>query len=460
MPINTNHPSYNATAEAWSRCRDVVAGEQAVKKAGTKYLPRLSAQSGPDYENYKLRATFFNIVGKTLGALVGLAMTKPVIEKHDEQLDYWFTDGEGLQLNEMVGLALSEILLMGRIGLLVDAPVGGGKPSISTYAAESIINWRVSNGVLQWVVLKEVVEKSNSTDLYVTETEEQYRLLALMNGAYYTQLFDKNSQPITLPIFPQIGNRPMDFIPFLVINASSTGMAIEKPPMEDIANLNLSLYRTSADVEWGRHFTGLPTPVVSGTDASTVLTIGGTNAWVLPDAQAKAYYLEFTGQGLQSLEKAITEKQGQLASMSARMIDQSTRGSESAEAVRMRYLSESATLTQACQMIEKGLNLVYSWLAKFVGTEAPSITMPKEFLGAKLSAAELNALTDAYLKGTIDRATFVYNLRRGDMLDPNRPDDDVVNSIAVESGAEVTKPTTTQSVANNQPAAASTENTQ
>lgn len=457
MPINSNHPSYTANSEAWTRCRDVVAGEQAVKKAGTKYLPRLSAQSPTDYENYKLRATFFNIVGKTLGALVGLAMTKPVIEKHDEQLDKWFKDGEGLQLNELIGLSLYEILLMGRIGLLVDAPVGGGQPIISTYLAESIINWRVSGSQLEWVVLKEIVEKQNSADPYVTETEVQYRLLAIVNGIYMMQIFDKAGQAISAPITPTVGNQPINYIPFIVINASSTSMAVEKPPMEDIANLNLSLYRTSADLEWGRHFTGLPTPVVSGVDSSTVLTIGGTNAWVLPDAQGKAYYLEFTGQGLQSLEKAVTEKQGQLASMSARMIDQSTRGSESAEAVRMRYLSESATLTQACQMIEKGFNIVYSWLSKFVGTEAPTILMPKEFLGAKLTPAELTALTESYLKGTIDKATYIYNLRRGDILDPNRPDEDVIKSIITESGAEVTKPTT-QSVVST--SAAAPENSQ
>ena len=457
MPINSNHPSYTANSEAWTRCRDVVAGEQAVKKAGTKYLPRLSAQNPTDYENYKLRATFFNIVGKTLGALVGLAMTKPVIEKHDEQLDKWFKDGEGLQLNELIGLSLYEILLMGRIGLLVDAPVGGGQPIISTYLAESIINWCVSGGQLEWVVLKEIVEKQNSADPYVTETEVQYRLLAIVNGIYMMQIFDKAGQAISAPITPTVGNQPINYIPFIVINASSTSMTVEKPPMEDIANLNLSLYRTSADLEWGRHFTGLPTPVVSGVDSSTVLTIGGTNAWVLPDAQGKAYYLEFTGQGLQSLEKAVTEKQGQLASMSARMIDQSTRGSESAEAVRMRYLSESATLTQACQMIEKGFNIVYSWLSKFVGTEAPTILMPKEFLGAKLTPAELTALTESYLKGTIDKATYIYNLRRGDILDPNRPDEDVIKSIITESGAEVSKPTT-QSVVST--SAAAPENSQ
>lgn len=437
MPINSSHPSYSQYKEIWQKCRDVSAGEDAIKKAGTKYLPMLSAQKPDDYANYKLRASFFNIVGKTLRALVGLVMSKPVIEQHDEELNAYFTDGQGFQLGELIGYSLQEILLMGRIGMLVDAPVGGGKPSIGVYLAESIVNWSASGDVLNWVVLREAVEVPNINDRYVIDTEVRYRLLELVDGQYHISLFDEKGGFLWTTV-PKVKDQPLNFIPFIVINASSTGMEVEKPPMADIVNLNLSLYRTSADLEWGRHFTGLPTPVISGVDSSTVLTIGGTNAWVIPDAQGKAYYLEFTGQGLQSLEKAITEKQGQLATMSARMIDQSTRGSESAEAVRMRYLSESATLNQACQMVEKGLNLAYSWLAFFIGTGAPTITLPKEFLGAKMTPAELTALTEAYLKGTIDKETYIYNLRKGDLLDPNRTDEEVVSSIVTESGAEVT----------------------
>jgi len=56
MNVNSTHPDYDASAAAWSRARDVIAGEDAVKAAGERYLPRLDSQSEEEYAAYKARA--------------------------------------------------------------------------------------------------------------------------------------------------------------------------------------------------------------------------------------------------------------------------------------------------------------------------------------------------------------------------------------------------------------------
>ncbi len=48
MSVNSTHPDYDASLPAWLRARDVIAGEDAVKSAGEKYLPRLEAQTDED----------------------------------------------------------------------------------------------------------------------------------------------------------------------------------------------------------------------------------------------------------------------------------------------------------------------------------------------------------------------------------------------------------------------------
>ena len=45
MPVNSTHPDYDANLVAWSRARDVISGEDAVRSAGTRYLPRLDSQT-------------------------------------------------------------------------------------------------------------------------------------------------------------------------------------------------------------------------------------------------------------------------------------------------------------------------------------------------------------------------------------------------------------------------------
>jgi hypothetical protein len=65
MAVNSTHPDYDANLPAWLRARDVLAGEDAVKVAGEKYLPRLESQTDDEYHAYRARAAFFNASART-----------------------------------------------------------------------------------------------------------------------------------------------------------------------------------------------------------------------------------------------------------------------------------------------------------------------------------------------------------------------------------------------------------
>ena len=76
MPVNSNHPEYDATLPAWVRARDVLAGEDAVKAAGEKYLPRLDSQSEQEFGNYVRRACFFGATARTLDEYLDLVFRR------------------------------------------------------------------------------------------------------------------------------------------------------------------------------------------------------------------------------------------------------------------------------------------------------------------------------------------------------------------------------------------------
>ena len=72
MPANSTHPDYDSALPAWLRARDVFAGEDAVKAAGERYLPKLDSQSADEYNAYRARASFFNATARTVDGFVGL----------------------------------------------------------------------------------------------------------------------------------------------------------------------------------------------------------------------------------------------------------------------------------------------------------------------------------------------------------------------------------------------------
>ncbi len=94
MAINSAHPDYDASAAAWSRARNVLAGEDAVKAAGEKYLPKLDSQSDEEYAAYRARASFFGATARTLEEYLDLIFRRtPVMSiARPEQLGAFVED--------------------------------------------------------------------------------------------------------------------------------------------------------------------------------------------------------------------------------------------------------------------------------------------------------------------------------------------------------------------------------
>lgn len=420
------HPDYVQMLPTWTQIRDCYDGERAIKSKSTIYLPRLTAQSDQDYANYLGRALFFPITGKTASSMVGLATSKPPKVDAPDTMSSYFKDTESgqYQFTEFFLRTFGEVVLQGRVGILIDAPMNRvGDPLPVPYIAENVINWQEdASGKLTMLLLREFTNVAGD-EKFSTKVVCQFRHCFIDgDGLYKQEILDEDLESNGTLIVPTFSGQPIDYIPFTCIGASGVHMWIDKPPMQDISTINVSHYMTSADLEWGRHIVGLPTPVVSGVDTGTSLSIGGTAAWILPTPEARAYYLEFLGQGLSSLERAMTEKIGLMSAMSARLVDSSSKGSEAAEAVRLRYVNEAASLIHIVGSAETGLTLVFNTIARLLRTSEVQFKLPRDVLGAAISFQDIKVLFEAYFEGAVSKETLVYNLRRLDAIDPNRTD--------------------------------------
>ena len=61
-----------------------LSGEDAVKAAGEKYLPRLDSQTDDEFAAYRKRASFFNATARTADGYVGLMFRRPPFVKVPE----------------------------------------------------------------------------------------------------------------------------------------------------------------------------------------------------------------------------------------------------------------------------------------------------------------------------------------------------------------------------------------
>lgn len=417
MPVTSTHPQYKEYVDNWIDCRIAFEGEKAVKAARTRYLPKLVGQSEADYESYKNRAVFYAIVDKTVQSLVGMAADMPVELHYPEPMSSYFNDHSGLQFNELMLICIQELVLMARVGVLVDRPATGGGPYFVIYKTEDIINWKMDRDRLTSLVLREQYEETSDTDEFDVTIKVRYRHLKIENDELVINVYDE--RPSLTASYTVINTgRVMSRIPFVCANSKGLNIEPARSSVQDLVSVNFSQYRSSADLEHGRHFTGLPTPYITGAAGDEKMRIGSTTAWVIPNEKATVGFLEFTGQGLQSLEKAIVEKKSLLASLSARLIDNSSRGSEAAETVRLRYMSETASLKVIVMTVQALLNEVYGLIAEMEGYDASEIRIKlnTDFLGSKMSAAELTAWTRAYLDGAVPMTLYIHALKEGRVM--------------------------------------------
>src|SRR5512133_907907 len=116
MQVDATHPDYDTALAAWMRARDVLAGEDAVKAAGTKYLPRLDSQSDEEYAAYKGRASFFGATARTVKEYLDLVFRKaPTINPQPSTLKTFLNDCDlhGLDFQGYARHVLTEVLSVG-----------------------------------------------------------------------------------------------------------------------------------------------------------------------------------------------------------------------------------------------------------------------------------------------------------------------------------------------------------
>ena len=445
MPVNSTHPDYDANLFKWQRCRDCRSGGDAVKARKQAYLPALESTSADParYKTYLNRAVFYNATARTISGLSGTVFRKdPSIVSPDALLpalqDITLTH---VPLASFALSSFEEILTTGRYGVLVDLPAAEDVPEEHAadirpywvpYRAEQIINWRTAslNGrlVLTLLVLKELVEEPDQHDEFVPKVLTQYRVLRLAPDGYEVQLYrqvgsDPNAVEVLGPTRQPVrrGER-LAFIPFYLAGPTSVTADVAAPPLLDLVDVNLSHYRTSADLEHGRHYTALPTPYVAGVPPTTQLEIGSGSAWVFSDPQAHAGMVEFTGSGLQALERAMATKEAQMAVLGARLLESQKPSVESSDTLRTRQNGEQSVLRTMAgtlsQVLTMALRTTVWWMGLDIPDEECHATLNTEFFSLRLSGDEATALVTLWQAGGISFDTLYWNLERGEWTKP------------------------------------------
>ncbi|WP_169975857.1 DUF4055 domain-containing protein [Campylobacter sp. RM16191] len=375
MAVNNKHPEYLQNTKSWQTMRDVLAGEVA-KEA---YVPKLSDQTAEEYQAYVGRPEFYNATGRTGNALTGLLFAKPPRAELPTAFNK-IIQNVSLDDDTLEALAKNiadECLAVGRCGVLVDLPsvekAGFTQAEVEEqnirayavlYKAEDIINWKITkvNGSnkTSLVVLAETYDEPTN-DEFEHKIKTRYRVLDLSEGYYRQRVFMETHGKfeVVSEIYPSVNGKRLDYLPFTFLNVTDLKTRIEKPPLLDLAKVNISHFKSEVDLEHGTHYTALPTPYVTGYQGDggedSKLKLGSTVVWTVSNPQAKVGFLEFSGAGLSTLETRIAVKEKRMAILGARLLMDEKKTAEATETLQMRKSGENAVLTSVANTVSAGV---------------------------------------------------------------------------------------------------------
>lgn len=449
--VDQVHPQYEKMADQWKNCRDVVAGSKAIKDAGKRYLPALKDQTDEDYQAYKQRASWMGATWATIRGFKGMLLRKPPEIDAPESIKAYLDDVtmSGKSIYDLIDIITDEMLTTKRPGILVDYPQASQegmtaaqaealnmRPSLAFYPAESIINWRqerINNAyVLSMVVLTEDAPLEGNE--FQHNTEVHYRVLDLAwkpadkkdeppSRVYRQRVFriekanggsEGEQQQVGADVFPVMNGKFLTEIPFII------DPEVDDPPLGDLVDLNLDHYRLSADLKHGLHFGGLPTGIITGytpENASDKLYVGSASFIVLPQPDARAYFMEYSGQGLKPISEEMAKTEERMAVVGARLLATEKKDSETAQTANIHRAGESSVLSNIGETVGIMLSKALTIFSEWAGVEKEiTVEMNDEFLPQGIDPQAMTALVGAWQQGAISLQTLFENLQAGEII--------------------------------------------
>jgi hypothetical protein len=468
MPIDTLHPDYAQHQERWQILRDAYEGDRAIKAAtardaytngrlvrqpGSRYLPRPRGLDTDQYHAYVQRPAWFAATKRTIIGMRGAVFRRDPSTQGAESFQADLSDitGTGVAMTAFAKQLFAETMLMGRYGVLVDWSDAADRPYWVSYCTETIRNWRIETHQgqprLTLVVLGETHETPAPDDRFALITTRRYRELSLENGIYVVRLWEERTgenaagepmrtHDVIEERIPMRRGVPLDFLPFAFVSPSDVEASIEESPVQEVVDLNLRHWRRSAGYEHGLYLTGLPTFIVTGHDPDrdepdpetgtqpSDVTLGSQQAMFLIEPEAKAYMLEFHGQGLGAVRESLEDSKREMAVMGARLLEEQPRVNETATGVMMRQSGDISILRTLAASASSALTKALRWDAWWRGAAATpqadsiALELNREFFPHSLSPQQLQVLMSALQEGQISFETWYYNLQQGDLAEP------------------------------------------
>lgn len=469
--IEDKDPNSPATTSfAWDRMIDVwdmvetlLGGTRTMRAAGTKYLPQHEEETSDNYRERLDTNTLFNMMELTLNSFVGRPFSDPVglnedvpdqIRDISRDIDLqgndittfareWFREsiakGFAHCLVEFPGLADEELENRTR----ADDMESGRRPYWLLVKPENLIfasaeTVETPNGPQEFLthvrIREQVIQRVGFSEIVV----DQIRVLEPGSFQVWQLLKDDKNKPEWRII--EQGFTDLDFIPLVTFYTDRKDLMVAKPPLEDLAHLNIRHWQSTSDQVNILTVARFPMLAVSGaTDqAGSVMRIGPRQLLGTKDPMGKFYYVEHDGKSIEAGEKDLQKLEDQMSSYGAEFLKRQP-GNMTATGRALDSAESMSLLQDITVRFIDTMNTALDFTAQWMGLEeGGTVTVNTEFGPEEIEEPDVETLNSARKNRDISRVAYLTELKRRGVLAEDY--DDVADLEVLLAEVEVLKP--------------------
>ena len=417
--VGDPNSAWYAQEPHWVLIEDLLQGTYGMRRKHRRYLPQEPRELDESYDNRLARSVCPPYYQRLERMLAGMLTRKPVklqdvSDAIREQL--FDVDMQGNDLNVWTYETARKLVRYGHIGCLVDAPSNGGRPYWCTYTPRQILGYRTEqqDGAQRLIQLRlqETVLEVDPDSKYGEKQIDQIRVLT--PGEYQIHQRQDNGEYKVV----DEGTTSLAEIPFSVAYSNRVGFLESRPPLEDIAELNLKSYQVQSDLDNQLHISAVPMLALFGFPSSAEEVSAGPGEALAFPADGRAEYIEPQGRSFDFQFKRLEQIALQINELGLSAVLGQKLSAETAASKMIDRSQGDSTMMVIAQNVQDMIDNCLKFHAEFMGQQeaAGSCTVNRDFIGARLDPTDVNALLQLYTAGTITKETLLQQLADGEVL--------------------------------------------
>lgn len=433
----TTSDSYDRMAPRWAVIETLLGGTEAMRAAGEEYLPKHTEETDLGYQERLQAAVLTNFVEQTLDTLAGKPFTEPVdvseevpVAIRDQLLDDIDLQGNKLDVfcrrwfREGMGKALCHVLIDmprpaptpdGAPRTLDDDRKQGVRPYWVMIKPECVLFARAEmvDGV-ETLMHVRIIESYTVQDGFMEVTKQRIRVLE----PGLVQLWEKDERKSkgTKEVWEkrEEWTTGLTYIPLVTFYADRECFMEGKPPLLDLAWLNITHWQSTADQRHILTVSRFPILACSGAaaDDSDPIVVGPNKVLYNGDPQGKFYYVEHTGAAIAAGRNDLKDLEEACSAYGAEFLREKP-GDQTATGRALDSAEASSDLASIAGVFEDAVAQALSITAECMrlGSDGGTVAVVKEYNMDVQEAAGMQALQAARTSRDISRHTFLEALK-------------------------------------------------